>query len=88
MGEQGKLGKLGEQREIGEIGEIGEMGKMGKVNSKLYLTLFPIAYDTPSEAEVLPIAHCPFPIANSLFPLPTARLIQQPLIMGIQPDMI
>ncbi|MEQ8467992.1 hypothetical protein [Coleofasciculus sp. E1-EBD-02] len=34
--------------------------------------LLPIAYDTPSEVEVLPIPY-------SLSPLPTTSLIQQPL---------
>ena len=28
-------------RELGELGEMGKLGKLG-VNSKLYLTLFPV----------------------------------------------
>jgi len=44
------------------------MREMGDQISIAYC-LLPIAYETPSEAEVLPIAYCLLPIAHCLLPI-------------------
>jgi len=45
------------------------MGKVREMGNKISIAHYPIAYSTPSEAEVLPIAYCLLPIAYSLFPI-------------------